>query len=401
MTDAPALLEDLRRAATPTAPKDFTPGVKYVGAEPVSITTPPMEKLEDEAAWIQAVRDMGVPLPEGKTLELVEARYDEAGWTRTEYNTDALTKPVWRYRFKVVDRGVPGAEDLALLFKEAEEYANSGFFKTPEVDQHAVSGSSMVISLADFQFGKTDDRGGTPELLKRIALAKAAILKRIAFFAPEQIVLVDAGDALEGFESSPNADRTNDLQQTEQLTVWRRILWDWVKALAPLAAELLVLGVPSNHCRVRRGKQTLGPANDDYGLMTLGIVQDLAETAGLDNVRVLVPSGLDESLAVTLPGGKTLAVVHGHQKAKPESLVDWVRGQGRRPVGQADVVVAGHFHHLNVKTFGDDQWLFVSPTMDAGSSWYRNTTGNDSRPGVLSFIMDEHGWRDLHVAWTA
>lgn len=392
-----ALLDDLRRAATPVAPKDFTPGVKYVGAEPVTITTPPLEKLESEAEWIQAVRDMGVPLPEGKTLELVEARYDEGGWTRGAQGEDALTKPVWRYKFRVVDRAIAGAEDLAALFAEAEEYANSGFFKAPEVK---VTGTTMVISLADFQIGKSDDRGGTPELLKRLAVARRLVVERAIAMKPAQIVLVDAGDALEGFESAPNAERTNDLQHTEQMTVWRRLLWAFVSDLAFLTPDLVVVGVPSNHCRVRRGKQAVGPANDDYGLMTLGIIKDLAETAGFDHVRVLVPAGLDESLAFTLAGGKTLGVLHGHQKSRPELLCDWVKSQGRRPIGQADIVVAGHFHSYFQRQFGDRQWMFVSPTMDAGSSWYRNLAGEDSETGILTFMVDENGWRDVYVAWT-
>jgi hypothetical protein len=40
----------------------------------------------------------------------------------------------------------------------------------------------------------------------------------------------------------------------------------------------------------------------------------------------------------------------------------------------------------------------ISPTMDGGSSWFQYS-GERSEPGVLSFMVDADGWRDLHVAW--
>jgi predicted phosphodiesterase len=68
-------------------------------------------------------------------------------------------------------------------------------------------------------------------------------------------------------------------------------------------------------------------------------------------------------------------------------------------VGLADILLVGHFHHLRVETYGDSQTMFVAPSMDGGSGWFTNTAGESSRPGVLTFMVDGEGWRDMHVAW--
>jgi hypothetical protein len=62
-------------------------------------------------------------------------------------------------------------------------------------------------------------------------------------------------------------------------------------------------------------------------------------------------------------------------------------------------VVFGHFHNLRVETIGNDRWFFIAPTIDAGSSWFGNVNGVESRSGVLTFVVDECGWKNLFVAW--
>ncbi len=117
------------------------------------------------------------------------------------------------------------------------------------------------------------------------------------------------------------------------------------------------------------------------------------------HVSFHIPEEHREYLLFTLADGKVLGLVHGHQRAKPDQLPDYIKANSRAGVGQADIVVCGHFHHFRAISFGEGQTLFVSPTMDGGSSWF-DSSGERSNPGVLSFVVDEHGWRDLHIAWT-
>lgn len=400
------LLEDLRQAAEPPVPKDFRPGVVYSGRMPSEITTDAIPALESEAEWEAAVAAMGIHIPQGYGLVLDRAELagssNPAAWKRDPEdrgNKDtAYTGPNviqrWRYRFKVVLKDPRADHDIAVLMDEVR--------KAKRGRPLAVrSGGSMIISLADFQVGKVDLLGGTVELLERNEEALAAKLAEVRRLRPAQIVLVDPGDSTEGFESAPNAARTNDLQMTEQIRVWRRIFMRWIRALAPLTEDLVVLGVPSNHCRVRAGKNALGPALDDWGIEVIAQVSDIcAENPNAyGHVTFHVPEENRDWLLFTLSDGKVLGVVHGHQKNNPDQMPSYLKANGRSGIGQADIVVCGHYHHLRIIAFGHGQFLFISPTMDNGSSWF-DSSGEQSDPGVLSVMIDATGWRDLHLAWT-
>jgi hypothetical protein len=402
------LLEALAQAApVPTAPKGFEPGFKYSPAGALdSVNLSSTEKLEDEEAWVQAAREAGVPVPEDMTLQLVEVRmgHNQAAWHRDAdrigENHTAYTAPntTWHYRFKVIPRSLWRGKDYDALLKQVQR-AVRGKGYTPKSTK-----TTKVIILGDFQTGKTDYLGGTPELLERSETALAEVLRQVRREKPAEIALIDVGDSSEQFMSAPNAAQTNDLDQTEQVRVWRRIFWRWVSALAVYGVPLKVLGVPSNHCRVKSAKGTpAGKPSDDWGLEAVAQLADMASVnpEAYGHVEFYVPETHDEHLALTLVGGKVIGAVHGHQKSSVAGLLQWCEGQaaGRSPVGHADIIFAGHHHHLEINTWGDHRWLFVAPTMDAGSSWYSNLTGRKSRDGVLTLTVDENGWRDLEVAW--
>ncbi|ROR95460.1 hypothetical protein EDD28_0101 [Salana multivorans] len=261
--------------------------------------------------------------------------------------------------------------------------------------------ASLVTIIADPQIGKVGSRGGAEEVLGRLEASRERFEHRARTVAASEIILVDAGDAVENFESAPQQDRTNDLQLTEQIRVWRRVLWTWVATAARLSASVKVIGVPSNHGAVRRGKAKMGPASDDYGIEVIAQVADMAAVNNdlYGHVEFFTPGTHEESVAIELAGGKVLGVAHGHQAGTADGLAKWLAGQalGRTPVGRADIAVFGHFHNLRIQTVGDDRWLFVAPTSDNGSDWFRNLSGADSAPGVLTFVVDEDGWRDLAV----
>lgn len=253
--------------------------------------------------------------------------------------------------------------------------------------------------LADLQVGKTNHRGGTEELLARVNESLEAWTDQILLQRPAEIVLLDAGDPIENFESAGEQERTNDLGLTEQIRVWRRIFWKYVERAASLAPVVHVAAVGSNHGRVRRGKAALGHASEDYGIEVLAQISDMAAVNPdkYGHVKFWTPGKFDESLALQLAGGKTLGLVHGHQVSRATALDGWWAKQshGRGPVADADILVAGHFHAFHVLPSGADRWIFVAPTSDNGSAWFRNISGKENAPGVLSFAVDPLGWRGM------
>ena len=400
MTDE-NLLSELKQAATPAAPANFRPGVTFDGRCPSEIRTPPIAKIDDENDYESALREMGYPIPDNMTVMLTEmemVEYDDF-WTRDSTDQElAVTRPSkkWRYRFKVVPKSARADEDIAALMAEAKAAPPH------PLDLRGGDGkTTKIVNLSDFQWGKVDERGGSAETLARSEAALAEVVHDLTENPVDEIVLVDPGDILEGTESAPNALGTNDLSTTQQVRIARRVFWRWIEGLSTLAPHFKVVGVPSNHCRVRRGKNALGDALDDWGIEIIAQLADIAagNEEAFGHIEFIVPQEYQEHVLVTLIGGQVLGVAHGHQKGQPSQLSTWVKATGRRGLQQADIVVVGHFHHLVVEAFGDEQWLFICPTMDPGSSWFTPSSGERSEPGVLTFSVDRRGWFDLKPIW--
>ncbi|PSL04162.1 hypothetical protein CLV30_106167 [Haloactinopolyspora alba] len=326
-----------------------------------------------------------------EVVSLRRSEWDSPGGNRLE-----ATRVSFRRRERAAEHDLmPDLDDLHAAVERAvaaDAWIDPDF-GIPQVTNVAV--------IADPQAGKVDHRGGTSELLQRLEMSLARWAAYVQEQQPEEIILADAGDAIENFESVGSQDRTNDLQLTEQIRVWRRVFWKWIDTAAQLAPSVKVLSVGSNHCRVRRGKSEMGTTLDDFGIEVLSQVMDMAEVypERYGHVEFYAPDQHSESVAVEAVGGRVLGLAHGHQVRNPDQLGKWLAGQalGRTPIGSADIAVFGHFHNLRVQTVGDDRWLFIAPTSDNGSSWFRNLSGAESAPGVMSVTLDSDGWRDLVI----
>lgn len=344
--------------------------------------------------------------PEGKARDLLERHgLDPAQFMVTGFRTSTWTmangEDGTSTRFTFARKGsaaaggtlLPDIDDLHAAIKRDQRKAP----KPKAVAEHV----SLLAVIADPQFGKVDERGGTEDTLRRLEASLERFRAHAKKVKPSEIIVIDAGDSIENFESVASEERTNDLSLTEQIRVWRRVFWSWIDEASRLAPSVKVLSVGSNHCRVRRGKNNLGTPSDDYGIEVLTQVADMASVypEKYSHVEFFAPGRHEESVAIQAVGGKVIGLAHGHQARTPTGLPKWLNGQaaGRTPVGGADIVIAGHFHHYKIEPWGDDRWIFIAPTSDNGSSWYRNVSGIESQPGLLALTIDEEGWRDHRV----
>ena len=210
------------------------------------------------------------------------------------------------------------------------------------------------------------------------------------------VVLPQLGDCIEG-STSQNGKvlGRSDLGVTQQVRIGRRILMAWVKAFAPLCEELWIPVVPGNHDEPHR-IMMIDPT-DSWQIEVVSAVQDAcAENPALSHVKFYYPNPDHATLAIDL-GGTTLGMAHGHQG---KDMGKWLHGQatGRTPVGQADVLLTGHFHHFRADQIGPRLWIQV-PAMDGGSAWFRDKSGLESPTGIVSLVVGD-GYdprRDLAV----
>ena len=257
-----------------------------------------------------------------------------------------------------------------------------------------------IYAIGDTQYGK-DAGGGTEATVARVlkgveeSVARHKELLKLGRNIGTD-VLPQLGDCIEG-STSQNGKvlGRSDLGVTQQVRIGRRVLMAWIKAFAPLCEELIVPVVPGNHDEPHR--ITMTDPTDSWQIEVVAAVQDAcSENPALSHVKFYYPQPDHATLAIDL-GGTVLGMAHGHQA---KDMGKWIAGQatGRTPVGHADVLMTGHFHHFRADQIGPRLWIQV-PAMDGGSAWFRDKSGLESPTGIVSLVVGE-GYdprRDLAV----
>lgn len=379
-----------QRAQRPTAPSGWEPGVKYDPSGAMTVTAPPSGPMDTEDEWRAAVEALGLVVPDTYRVRLLEARFDPHAWTREAQGQDAVTRPVWRYRFAV---------EPQLRTVNADELIAS--IRTPKkATPSAIDAPVYVVALADTQIGKPDG-DGTAGTVRRVLDAHARALTRFRDLRKRgkagEVVVVVAGDCIEGTESQGSRLLARlDCDVTTQVRIYRRLLAEIVTDYANLADRVRVAVVPGNHDEAKRvGDKMATHYTDSWALEGAASVADALDIAGYENVAWIMPS--HDELTVTLDvAGTTLGVLHGHQTRG--KMATWLAGQAqsRYAIGTADLVISGHYHSLLVEQLGPTVHIRV-PALDGGSVWFRHLHGSDTPPGMVTLLAGGGSWQSLEI----
>lgn len=312
----------------------------------------------------------------GKTVRLADGSYEKITWK-------------------------PGAAEQAEAKRLAyDDIAPILAEKPAPPTEHRRSGT-LVAVISDMQIGKTDVRGGTKETVRAVRSAIRGIAQEAVAY--DEIILVDCGDSTENFTNTVSQAQTCDMGLVEQIRTAQGVLADAVRQLAQACPSVTYVAVPSNHCQVRSGIGRSKRANiaaDDYGLLIQSNIQMAVEgRPGYEGVSFLAPSPHLESLTVRAQDGTVMGVTHGHVAGSKGRVADWFRGQAFGCVAgmqNARVLLHGHWHSFSVQTVGDSRQIICAPTVDPGSSWFQNVSGESSLPRLLTFELGQgtsSGWR--------
>lgn len=303
----------------------------------------------------------------GKTVRLADGSYEKITW-----------KPGAAERAEVKRLAY---DDIAPLLAEKP---------TPAPDRPR--SGTLVVVISDMQIGKTDVRGGTKETVRAVRSAISGIaLEAVSY---DEVILVDCGDSTENFTNTVSQAQTCDMGLVEQIRTAQGVLADAVRLLAQACPTVTYVAVPSNHCQVRTGIGRSNRANiaaDDYGLLIQSNIQMALEgRSGFEGVGFLAPSPRSESLTVRAQDGTVMGVTHGHAAGSKSRIADWFRGQAFGCVAgmqDARVLLHGHWHSFSVQTVGDSRQIICAPTVDPGSSWFQNASGESSKAALLTFEL--------------
>lgn len=266
---------------------------------------------------------------------------------------------------------------------------------------------AMVVCLADWQAGKRDG-GGIEALSERLEELRLAVPARVrqlkkAGITVDSLYIVSLGDLVEGCgEHYPMQTWLVEIDGRQQEKFVRRMLVDLIEFWSPLAPHVVVTCVPGNHGERRKDGKAFTSFEDN---VDLAVVEQAGEILARNpdsfgHVRFHIPDG---DMTVTLDVcGTVCSFAHGHQARKgatPQGrLSSWWKDKGaaRHPVGDADILVTGHYHHLQVVQDGPRTWM-QAPANDGGSRWFEEMGGSTTVCGTLTFTVDQDGWDNLKV----
>jgi len=262
------------------------------------------------------------------------------------------------------------------------------------IKQSTGRGGAFLAAPADQQIGKKAGSEGTQQSIDRILELTEKSVQRFEMYRKMglnlgTIALPLPGDHVEGNVSQGGRLQglaASDLGLTEQVRVARRLLMAQIKALAPLAENMIVPVVNGNHDEVTR--QVAADPADGWNVEIASAVQDAcAENPALQHVQFRYPSSGHQTLTVDIEG-TMLGIFHGHQMRDP---MKYIAGQaaGQTALGNADVWISGHYHNFKCTDIGHRLWV-QCPTTDPGSEWFRDRAGMNSKPGLLTMVIGEN-----------
>ena len=382
------------RAEATRHPNGWEPGVKYEPGGSMTITSLPSPQLDTEDSWAEAVRSLGIEVPDGWRVRLVEAKYDPAAWHRDQQGDDAVTRPVWRYRFVVepAPRAIKTDDLIAAIGK-----------KRPKPTPATGSGSAYMVPAGDLQLGKIDG-DGTEGTIERFLIKTEQAAKRLKDLRKigrqiDSIYLPWLGDCIEGTQSqggSLAAGGRLDLTLTEQIRIYRRLMLEQIKTFAGLAERIVVIAVPGNHDEAERAGKVVRRYDDSWAIEGAAAVFDALQLAtGFDHCSLITPAKDELTVALDV-AGTPVGFAHGHQFGRDP--VKWWSGQahGMQPIGSTQLLMGAHLHHLRVEQSGAKTFIQI-PSLDGGSTWWKHKTGQDSPAGMVSLVVGNGTWSDLAI----
>jgi predicted phosphodiesterase len=305
-----------------------------------------------------------------------------------------------QWKGKVVRKIAKDSADIDALIQDIVKHK-------PRKPTATMVGAWLVVVVADWQVGKRDG-DGLKGLVERWMTAIDSVdarwkelqkLKR-----PLQGILVlCVGDLVEGCGDHYAMQTFSvELDRRDQVKVARRLLRDALIRWSKYAPEIQVAAVAGNHGENRKGGKAFTTFNDNDDVALVEQVAEIfsANPEAFGHIKFAIPR---DQLTLTVEvAGKIIGITHGHLagggSTAENKLRQWLANQalGKQSIADCDILVTGHYHHFRAADWGGILW-FQAPTLDGGSFWWQQLSGQHSQAGVLTFVVSELGASDLQI----
>ena len=380
-------------------PKGWEPGVVLNGGKSFVSSGPVKSKKEAQKKWDQYIELLGFNPEEFEIMEPVHVRT----WTT---QTSEGIEQMFYYKADIRSRKhIQNDTDFEKLVEEIKKA------KKPARKLKTKENGSMVVCLSDWQLGKRDG-DGTEGIIARATQMIPDVIDRAEELRKagnpiNKLYVFGLGDLVEGCgEHYAMQNFQIQIDQRRQEMVARRLLIKALMEWAPHFSKIVVAAIPGNHGENRKNGKAFTNFGDNIDVAIFDQAQEaLSMNKVFNHITFVIP---DNELWLTLDiDGVIVGIAHGHQfrtggRYSHQKAVAWLSGQafGKTDMGDVDILLSGHFHHLFVINEGQ-RTLMQAPSIDGGSTWFENISGKNSFAGVLTFTVKRKGnklpWDNLQV----
>ena len=366
-------------------PKGWEPGVVLDGGKSYVASGPVKSEKEARKKWDDYIELLGFPADEFEIIEPVHVRT----W---DMQTPDGVQRMFYYKADVRSKKhIKGDKDFDKLIAEIKKA------KKPARKTKTKENGSMIVCLSDWQLGKRDG-DGTEGIIKRTTQMIPDVIDRMKELRKagnpiNKLYVFGLGDLVEGCgDHYAMQNFSVEIDQRRQEMVARRLLIKALMAWAPHFDKIVVAAVPGNHGENRKNGKAHTTFGDNIDVAVFDQAQEaLSMNKAFDHISFVIP---ENELWLTLDiDGVIVGLAHGHQfrtggRYSHQKAVSWLSGQafGKTDIGDVDILLSGHFHHLFVINEGQ-RTLMQAPSVDGGSEWFENLTGKNSFAGVLTFTV--------------
>lgn len=347
--------------------------------------------LADAVAWLATSLGMKVSRSEKRgTLNGAPKKWVYRVWFRPDASRD--DHQVFRMKRKVVRLREAASDQSRFRFVQRVEPIGLVSAQCISVE------GGLYLAGRDLVVTHNSDGDGVRGTVDRIMTSFDRLedvideLKR-SKVGLECLYLIGMGDLIEQCTGNyPAQAFTTELNRREQLRLTFRCMRDGAARLSRKLDRMVVGGVAGNHGENRLdGKLYTTPGDNDDLLVIEMVANALLENdEAFGHVSFVIP---EEKLWLVLDiSGVPVGFTHGHQAGRgatpQQKQKEWLKDMafGDHDIGQARIVVTGHYHHLSVIDHGPKVHI-QCPAMDGGSRWWINRTGADSSPGTVCFVV--------------
>ena len=385
-------------AKTVKHPDGWQPGMTWTPGEGGELVTAVTDQADsDPAFWQMVIADWGL---DPALTEIVPDSVQIRAWDMNLGGGEVKRARYYKARIR--------PRRAAMTVEDELELVKIVMRKRTKVTPKTTTGVPVgyILNLSDFQIGKGEG-GGTLATVERITAALHQSAVRVKELRKAHNVasvwLVGMGDLAEQcFGHYPSQQFTVDRTRREQLQIVRELITLAVDVHADLAPALNLGAVPGNHGENRKdGKSVTTVADNDDLAVFDQVAEKLRTSPRYEHVGYHIA---DELVLVRDVEGVPVAWTHMHQGSGSgeAKITAWWKGQvmGNRPVAQAQILNTAHYHHF-LCSEATGRTLLQMPAMDGGSGWWTDKTGQNSPPGMVSYLAGvgcgARGWSDLAI----